>query len=62
MGDRGRLDQARSELVEHGLETVVVVRVDQHNVDVRVLELPRGAQTGEPAAKDDNPMPVATGL
>ena len=32
MGDRGRLDQARCQLVEHGLETVVVVRVDQHDV------------------------------
>ena len=62
MGDRGRFDQARRELVEHGLETVVVVRVDQHDVHVRVLELPRGTQTGEPAAEDDDPMPVATGL
>ena len=62
MGDRGRLDQARCQLVEHGLETVVVVRVDEHDVRVRVLEVPRGPQTGEPAAEDDDPMPVATGL
>ena len=45
------------QLVEHGLETVVVVRVHQHDVHVRMLELPRCPQTGEPAAEDDDPWP-----
>ena len=47
MSHRRRVEQAGGELVEHRLEAVVVVRVDQHDVDVRVLELAGGSETGK---------------
>ena len=54
MPDRRRLEQPRRELVEERLEGVVVVLVDEHDVDVGLLQRSRGADAGEPAAEDDD--------
>ena len=62
MGDRRRVEEPGRELVEHGLEAVVVVRVHQHDVDVRVLELAGSPETGEAAAEDQDPRPHAPRL
>ena len=55
MGYRRRVQQPGRELVEHRLEAVVVVRVHQDDVDVRVLELARSPEAGEAAAEDQDP-------
>ena len=55
MADRGRLEEVRGDLVEQRLERVVVVLVDEHDVDVGVLQLARGADAGEPAAEHEHP-------
>ena len=59
VGDGRRVEQAGGELVQHRLEGVVVVRVHQHDLDVRILELPRGTETGEAAAEDQDPRTAA---
>ena len=46
------LEQVGRDLVQERLEGVVVVLVDEHDVDVGVLQLPRSADPGEPAAED----------
>ena len=55
MGYRRRVQKPGCQLVEHGLEAVVVVRVHQHDVDVRIFELARSPETGEAAAEDQDP-------
>ena len=50
--DRRLLEQAGGELVQQRLEGVVVVLVDQHDVDVGLAQLLRGADPGEAAAQD----------
>jgi hypothetical protein len=52
--DGGGLDQPGGELVEHRLEGVVVVPVDQHDVGVGVLQRLRGTDAAEAAAEDQD--------
>ena len=47
MAARRRLEQVGGHLVQQGLERVVVVLVDQRDVDVGVLQLPRRADATE---------------
>ena len=54
MPDRGRLEQRGCDLVEQRLERVVVVLVDHHDVDVRLLQRPGGADAGEAASEDQD--------
>ena len=54
-----RLEEARRELVEERLERVVVVLVDEHDVDVGVLELSRGADPSEAAAEYEDALTLA---
>ena len=49
------------ELVQQRLEGVVVVPVDEHDVDVGVLQLPRGADPGEAAAENEDPRSLTAG-
>ena len=58
MPDGVRLEQARRHLVQERLEGVVVVLVDQHDVDVGLLQLPCGADTREAAAEDQDARPL----
>src|SRR4029077_3201764 len=62
MPHRGRLEQVRRDLVEERLEGVEVVLVDEDHVDVGVLQLARGAQTGEPTAEDQYGRPTQRSL
>ena len=48
------IKQAACELVEQGLEGVVVVPIDEHDLGVGVLQLLSGANAGEASAEDDN--------
>ena len=57
MADRGLLEQARRDLVQERLEGVVVVLVDEHDVDVALLQLLRRADPGEAAAEDEDARP-----
>ena len=59
MRNRSRVEQSRRELVEHRLEAVVVVRVDDDDVDVGLLELSRSADAGEAAAENDDARTLA---
>jgi len=52
--DGRRLEQPRRELVQERLEGVVVVLVDEDDVDVRLLQVPRRADPGEAAAEDED--------
>ena len=61
VSDGRRLEQAGGELVQQRLEGVVVVPVDEHDVGVRVLQLLRGADPGEPAAEDQDARPSGGG-
>jgi len=54
MADRGRLEEARGNLIEERLEGVIVVPVDEDDLGVGVLELVCGADSGEAAAEDEN--------
>jgi hypothetical protein len=62
MPDRCRLQQARRQLIEQRLEGVVVVPVDEHDVDVRLLQLLGGADAGEPSADDQHSWPCVRRL
>lgn len=55
--DGGRLEQARRELVQERLERVVVVLVDEDDLDVCVLQLPRSADPGEAATENEDARP-----
>ena len=57
MADGGLLEQARGHLVQERLEGVVVVLVDEHDVDVALVQLLRGADPGEAAAEDEDARP-----
>ena len=54
--DGGRLEQSRRELVQQRLERVVVVLVDDDDVDVGTLQLPRCADPGEAAAENEDAL------
>ena len=56
MADRRLLQQARRDLVQEGLERVVVVLVDEHDVDVALVQLLGGADSGEAAAEDEDAL------
>ena len=58
VADRGRLDQAGGKLVEKRLEGVVVVAVDQHHVDVRLLQLLGRTYPAEASAQDQDARPT----
>ena len=53
--DRARLEQVGCDLVEQRLKGVVVVPVDEHDVDVGALQLPRRPDAAEAAAEDEHP-------
>ena len=53
-GDVGRGELGRGDLVQEGLELVVVVAVEQRDVDVVLGELLGAPDPGEPAADDDD--------
>ena len=61
MSDGRGLEQVGGELVQERLERVVVVLVHEHDVDVGVLQLPRGADAGEAAAQDEDTVGDARG-
>ena len=61
VADSARVEQAGGELVEQRLEGVVVVPVDEHDLGVRVLQLLRRADPGEPATEDQDPRACRTG-
>src|SRR4029077_17183923 len=46
MADRRLLEQTRRQLIEQRLKGVVIVTVDQHNLDLGVLQLLRSPHTG----------------
>ena len=56
-----RVEQPGGELVEERLERVVVVPVDENDLGVGVLELLRRADSGEPAAEDQDTGTSVTG-
>ena len=51
MPDGDRREQVGGNLVQERLERVIVVAVDEHHVDVRLAQLPRSADPGEPSAR-----------
>jgi hypothetical protein len=55
MSDRRGLEQVGGDLVQERLEGVVVVLVDQHDVDIRVLQRQRCAQTCKASPEDQDP-------
>ena len=57
--DGRRLEQPGRQLVQQRLEGVVVVPVDEHDVDVGVLQLPCGADPREAAAENEDPRSLA---
>jgi hypothetical protein len=57
---RRGLEQVGGDLVQHRLERVVVVPVDQHDVDIGVLQLAGRAHAPEAAAQDQHPGPGRT--
>ena len=59
MADRRLLEQPRRDLVEERLEGVVVVLVHEHDVDVALLQLLRGADPGKAAAEDEDARSLA---
>ena len=61
VADGRRLEQARRDLVQERLERVVVVLVDEHDVDVGLVQLVRGTDPGEAAAENEDPRSLATG-
>jgi hypothetical protein len=54
-GDVGGREGGRRNLVEEGLEEVVVAAVDEGDLDVLAGQPFRGVQTAEPTADDDDP-------
>ena len=54
VSDGRRLEEARGQLVQQRLEGVVVVLVDDDDVDVGLLQLVRGADSGEAAAQNED--------
>ena len=62
MSDRRPLEQGGRDLVEERLEGVVVVLVDQHDVDVGLLQRLRGAEPGEASAEDQDARAPSLGF
>ena len=62
VGDLARLDHVGRELIEHRLERVKVVVVDQDDVRVSTLELARGAEAAESSAENQNHRALAVGV
>ena len=63
--DDGRFEQGGRQLVEEGLERVVVVLVNEHDLGFGVLEGAGGPDPGEAAAEDDDaraPLVLVAGL
>ena len=61
MPDRRLLEQPGRDLVEQGLEGVVIVRVDEHDVDVALPKLLGGADPREAATQDENARSLVAG-
>src|SRR5262245_32174888 len=57
MPDRGLLQEARRDLVQERLEGVVVVLVDEHDVDVGLLQLLGRADPAKAASEDEDARP-----
>jgi hypothetical protein len=55
VGDVGRVQERRRDLVEERREQVVIARVDERDVDGLPGEAPRAGESAEAAADDDNP-------
>ena len=62
MSDRGGFEQVGGDLVEERLEGVVVVLVDQHDVDVGVLQLLCGAESRKSSPEDQDARPLSRGI
>ena len=62
MSDRGGFEQGGGDLVEERLEGVVVVLVDQHDVDVGVLQFLCGAESRESSPEDQDARPLSRGI
>jgi len=52
--DVGRVQGRRGDLVEQGLEQVMVLAVHHHHLDRRIRERPRRLETAEAAAHDNH--------
>ena len=61
MADGGLLEEPRGHLVQERLEGVVVVLVDEHDVDVALVQLLGGADPGEAAPEDEDARPRGAG-
>ena len=55
VADRGLLEEAGGDLVQERLERVVVVLVDEHDVDVALLQPVSRSDAREAAAEDEHP-------
>ena len=62
MSDRCGFEQGGRDLVEERLEGVVVVLVDEHDVDVGVLQLPCGAESRKASPEDQDARPLGLGI
>lgn len=54
MPDGDRREQVGGNLVQERLERVIVVAVNEHNVDIRLAQLARSADPGEPSAENQD--------
>lgn len=54
MSDGALRKQVGGDLIQQRLERVIVVSVDDDHVDVRLAQLPRGADPRESPAQDDD--------
>ena len=54
MSDRALIEQISGNLIEQGLERVVVVLVDQHDLGIRLLQLARRTEPAESSPQDDH--------
>src|SRR5271166_1677679 len=54
MPDRRGLEQIGRHLIQQRLEGVVVVLIDQHDINLSVLQCLRCPQSGEPSTEDHN--------
>lgn len=61
MPHRARREQVGGDLVQEGLERVIVMPVDDHHVDLVLAQLACCADPGEPAAKHQNPRAAIPG-
>ena len=61
MADGGLLEEPCGHLVQERLEGVVVVLVDEHDVDVALVQFLSGADPGEAAPEDEDARPRGAG-